>query len=112
MRAVHSLEVFHRVPVVLHEDHRVRSGEVEAQAPDRRGHHETVDGGVAVEPTREHAQIHESSWEAASELMSLKSSRKNAYSMRYFRRKKLRVVFRKFGSDSRNRPPEKQSLTS
>lgn len=62
MRAVHGLEVLHGVPVVLHEDHRVCSGEVEAQAADGRGHHEAVDGRVAVEPARQQRlQIHESS---------------------------------------------------
>ena len=49
MCTVHRLEILHRVPVVLHEDDRVRAGEREAEPADMRREQEAVDARVRVE---------------------------------------------------------------
>mmetsp|Transcript_13234 Transcript_13234/g.26463 ORF Transcript_13234/g.26463 Transcript_13234/m.26463 type:complete len:203 (+) Transcript_13234:97-705(+) len=49
VRAVHGLEVAHRIPIMLDEDHSVSAGEVQPEPPDVRGEEQDVDGGVGVE---------------------------------------------------------------
>src|SRR5262249_26100175 len=46
---VHGLQVALRVPVVLNKDHRVGTGQVQAQTADMRGQEQSVDSGVRVE---------------------------------------------------------------
>jgi hypothetical protein len=47
--AVHGLQIFHGVPVVLHEDHRVRCLQIEAQSSHSGGEQHAIDRDVVVE---------------------------------------------------------------
>ena len=49
MGSIHRLKILHRVPVVLDEDDRVRSREIESESSDLRREKKDVDTGVRVE---------------------------------------------------------------
>ena len=49
MSSIHSLQILHRVPIVLDEDDRIRSCEVESESSDLRREKENVDAGIRVE---------------------------------------------------------------
>ncbi len=50
MRPVHRLQILHGVPIVIHEDHRVRSCQIQSQTADTGCEEQDIDARVVVEP--------------------------------------------------------------
>lgn len=50
MSSVHSLNIFGRIPVVLNEYDRIRTGQVETKSTDGRGQQQHINGRISIKP--------------------------------------------------------------
>ena len=48
--SIHGLQILHRVPVVLHENHRISASQVETEASHVSRHQQNIDGRIRIEP--------------------------------------------------------------